>query len=210
MRFRFWTICQLNVCLFKSLCSTWWWWRTCWKTFYWESTSFWWATRWVQNTVTSALVKIPDPMWKRSYETSSLHPDVTFQLLPLTAHCGHEEACSTSSGTVCAPSQVLMGRVKGRREEEEGVKVDMLYWQPRGGCPWVIFCINVCVRAHVRETEWAKLFANLSAWPCMGEAETLGAVTAAYWTSDRLCSHPGEASSVGSQWESQRTTPVRT
>lgn len=37
----------LTCCV--CLCSTWRWWRTCWKTFCWENTSCWWGTRWVKH-----------------------------------------------------------------------------------------------------------------------------------------------------------------
>ena len=104
-----------------------------------------------------------------------------------------------------------MVKVKG---EGGGSESDMLYRHPRGGWLFVFLHLCLCVSMHVTKTELEKLFANLSTWPCMGEAETLGAVRAAYRMSNRLAkqlsSHPGEEDSMGSQWESQRATPVTT
>lgn len=51
-------------------------------------------------------------------------------------------------------------------------------------CTFLRSCLFV--RWHVRETDWEKAFANLSARPCTVKAETLRAVRVVYWTSDRL------------------------
>lgn len=75
-------------------------------------------------------------------------------------------------GTLHAPSQIVMVTVKG---EGGGSESDMLYQQPRGGWLFVFLHLSLCVYMHVTDT-----------WPCMGKADTLGAVRAAYWMSNRL------------------------
>lgn len=70
-------------------------------------------------------------------------------------------------------------------------------------CFYIYGYVSICMWQRISWKSYLQIWVHGHAW----EAETLGAVRAAYWMSNRLAkrlsSHPGEEDSMGSQLESQ-------